>query len=186
MLIIDSEKAELRKKQDQQNKAAFQTYEQSKFEGRHAPLVADKHTSIANAAHQRGRAMTTTQFTGLIHQLNRDLVILPHPANDSKACVYLLLPNGSKEFIVVCENGLMPEWSIMGTLEVRVPDGGIHGMWKKTKVPGQELFRGWRTVLIYLIRKKLVSLEAVERLFGPCNRQSWCIFTGKQHGTAPI
>ncbi len=186
MLVLDSATQKLRAEQDRRVKQAYQVFEQGKFEGRHAPLVENKSTSIANRDRQMGRAMTTTQFTELLRRLSRDLVVLPHPRNETKSCIYLMLPDNKKEFIVVCEAGLMPEWSIMGTLEVRVPDTTIHGMWKKTKVPGQEILRGWRTVLIYLIRKKLVSLEAVERLFGPCDRQSWCIFTGKQTGTPPI
>ncbi len=186
MLVLDSEAQRKHAEQDQRVKQAYQLFESGKFEGRHAHLVEDKRTSIANRDRQAGRAMTTSRFTELIHKLNMDLVVLPHPRQDDKACVYLMLPDGTKEFIVVMENGLMPEWSIMGTLEVRVPERPGSAMWKKTKVPGQEIQRGWRTVLIYLIRKKLVSLEAVERVFGPCNRESWAVFTGKQAGTPPI
>jgi hypothetical protein len=42
--------------------------------------------------------------------------------------------------------------------------------------------RGWRTVLARLIVKRIIGLDATERVFGAGARKSWAIMTGKKIG----
>jgi len=187
MLTVDSEKANLRKMQDQLLATRHMTGETAKQETRAAGLVERKHESVANAERQRGKGMTATVFMAKLRTINSNLVMEPHPhrefkINADKACIYLLLPNGKKEFVIVCENDFMPEWSVMDTISVRRPDGKVEGMWKTVQVPGHEVKRGWRTVLVRLIHKGLVSLSEVERVFGVGDRETWRVLTGKGPG----
>ena len=129
-----------------------------------------------------------------LRTVNPNLVLEPHPGvfapkesgfyklNHDKAVLNLVMPDGKKVFVLVCEGDYMPEWTIFGTNEVKVPDARPEGPWKTVKIPWRRQKRGWREVLIMLIRKQLVTLDAVERVFGAGDRPSWKILTGKGTG----
>lgn len=157
-----------------------QRSEAAKAEGRHAHLVGQ----VTDFARQTGKGMELSKFAKKLKLVNPDVVIEPNPSQPDYAAVYLLLPNGKKEYLMACDNHWMPEWSVMGTTKARVPDGA--GQWKWVAIPHREIMRGWRTVLLRLIQKGLIALEAVERIFGAGDRESWKILTGKGRGTLPI
>jgi len=162
---------------------------QAKQETRAASLVENKHTSVANAERQAGNSLTTTKFAAKLRRVNPDLVLEPHPNrktqpwNADKSCIYLSLP-GKKEFLIVCEADWMPEWSVMDTKELRRPEAKT--AWKSVRVPYHEVKRGWRTVLVRLIQKGIISLDAAEREFGAGERETWKILTGKGQGVLLI
>ena len=158
-----------------------------------ARLVEDKNTSVANAAVQMGRRLTSTEFMKKLHRINKDLVLDPHPAvaapkdsayyrlNFDKAVLSLLVGD-QKIYIMVCEGDYMPEWDTMNTKKAKVPDGDPGAAWKTVDIPWHLVKRGWRTVLARLIVKRIVGLEAAEREFGAGARKSWAIMTGKKIG----
>jgi hypothetical protein len=142
--------------------------------------------------------MTTERFEQRLQKLNPNLVILPHPGvyasptsgfhqvNKDKAVVYLKMPDGKLVTLLVCEGDWMPEWTVMAAKEARVPYDKPDGYWVKTMIAGREMKRGWRTVLIHLLHKGLIGLEATEREFGAGQRESWKILTGKGTGSLII
>jgi len=163
----------------------------SSYESRHAGLVARKRTSIANPERQAGQRLTSTEFMRRLRLLNPLLVMDPHPnrhypLHKDKSIISLLLPDGKKEFLLACEGDYMPEWSVMSTTSVKAPVHKPQGPWAPVRIPYREVKRGWRTVLIRLLQKGLVTLDAVEKEFGSGNRASWAALTGKSRQTLPI
>lgn len=126
---------------------------------------------------QHGTAMTATQFMSKLRLLNPDLICKPHPSQSGFCNLYLSFPQGLMHLMPM--EDWMPEWSVMGTTEARKPVHRPDGFWAPVETLGAEVKRGWRTVLIRLIEKGLIGLEATERLFGPGNRRNWAALTGK-------
>ena len=187
MLIKDEETQRRHRREETIHRTRELSVTSARGEARAAPLVRNRHESVSNRERQEGKRLTSTEFMRRLRTLNSDLLMEPHPyrhapINADKACIYLLLPDGRKEFIMVCEADWMPEWSVMGEMTVRTPNGSPQGYWPETRIPGREIKRGWRTVLIRLLHKGLLSLPAVEREFGTGDRESWKILTGKGPG----
>lgn len=198
MLVKDSEKVRKRKRQDAQKQQRWETGQVALQEARGASLIQNADTSVANVDRQAGRILSPKKFEEMVQRINRDIIVEPHPGvfapkdsrfhqlNFDKACVYLKMLDGAKVFLIVCEGDWMPEWTAMTTRNdmVRVPDdpNKPEGFWKKVEIPWNRKKRGWREVLLYLIQKKLVTLEAVEKVFGAGDRPSWKILTGKGSG----
>ena len=180
MLIIDSNKAAQRRLRNAVDRTREITAQASRKE-LHAENVTN---AVTNPFHQHGRALKADVFMSKLRKLNPNLVLEPHPnrhlpLHADKACLYLLVGD-QKVFLMACEGTIMPEWSVMETREVKDMFGGVR------KVPGREISRGWRTILIRLLQKGLVTLEAVEREFGAGDRQSWKVLTAKGPGTLVI
>jgi hypothetical protein len=51
--------------------------------------------------------------------------------------------------------------------------------WKKVIMPGKEITRGWRTILLRLIQAGKLTVSAAEKEFGPDNTPNWQFHTGK-------
>lgn len=156
-------------------------------ETRAATLVENKHKSVANAERQEGKRLPATEFMRRLRKINPNIIMEPHPnrhlpLHKDKACLYLLMPDGSKGFLMTVEGDYMPEWSLMSIKTVRVPDGRVEGFWREQKIPGREIKRGWRTVLLRLLHMGLVNITDVEREFGPTTRESWNVLAGKRSG----
>ena len=155
---------------------------------RHEHLVAD----VTNAERQRGNGLMATVFMTKLRKLNPDLIMKPHPRQHEPlhkgiAGIYLTLPDGSHYFITPCEGEFMPEWTTLRTVEVLRPDPKLGTAWAKTFIPGRVVSKGYREVLIRLIKGGYVSLDAVEREFGvPVDRISWATLTGKRSSERPL
>jgi hypothetical protein len=194
MLIVDTEKAAAHRAGLTVEKTRQIAADSASHHARDAHRVERKETSVANVERQSGRRMTPEEFMNKLHKINPDITMAPHPGvfapkdtmfhklNKDKAVLHLTV-GGVKEFLLVCEGDWMPEWTIFDTRTVRVPDYKPQGMWKPVEIPWHRQKRGWREVLIMLIHKRLVSLEAVERVFGAGDRPSWKILTGKGTGS---
>lgn len=191
MLTMDEGKVRAHRAQEQIFKTRDLTLNGSRAEARDAHLVSDKHKSVANADRQAGRKMSATEFINKLRKINPDIVLEPHPGvsapvetafhrlNKDKACLHLTI-GGSKQFLMVCEGDYMPEWTVMDTRVIKKPDASSpDGMWKPAEIPWHCVKRGWREVLIRLIRMRIVSLEPVEKVFGAGDRSSWKTLTGK-------
>lgn len=195
--VIDSAKAEAVREENKAREWNHQVAERANWEARHASMVEGKN-SINNSDAQLGRRLTTSHFMSKLRRINPDFFLEPHPLGvncpqpnvkkyfQTKAVLYLTLPDGTRETIMPMENDWMPEWSIMSSTEVQKPDPGGSTAWVKSKVPKNEIKRGWRTVLIRLLIKGLVNITAVEREFTPGDRLSWQVLTGKAGGMLPI
>ena len=115
-----------------------------------------------------------------------------------------VLPNGTKERVLLYHNDVMPEHSIMSRRTEDVPDmtankldrkdfpkaewNGKEFVWDKTTLkpgykrvtkPARELFRGYRTILLRLVLEGHLGLPSVENAFGSDNRREWA---AKAHG----
>ncbi len=180
MLIIDSNK----QAQRQLREAVERTREKTAQASREELRAEDVTRNVTNLERQSGHALSANAFMEKLRKLNPDLVLEPHPnrhlpLHADKACLYLVL-GGQKVFLMACEGTVMPEWSVMEVQEVR-------DLWgRKHQVPGREIKRGWRTILIRLLQKGLLTLEAVEREFGSGDRASWKVLTAKGPGTLVI
>lgn len=195
MLILDGDKLKEWERQKAVDRTREVTFGGARDESRDRHWVADPETSVANVARQMGRKLTPEEFMKKLHTINPDIVLEPHPGqfapkhtgyyrlNRDKA-VLKLNTNGQKIYLFVCEGDIMPEWSIFDTQKVKVPDATDPSLpWREVEIPWHVTKRGWREVLLKLIvEKKLVTLEAVERVFGAGDRPSWKILTGKGSG----
>jgi hypothetical protein len=77
-------------------------------------------------------------------------------------------------YVTAMERGLMPEFSILNFVEEEYFDARTQAMPEGTGLPKKRLkidernpeTRGWRTVILRLIKERLISREGAERLFG--------------------
>lgn len=162
---------------------------QAQIKTQHEHLVG----SVTSAEKQAGNTLTSAAFMARLRKINPDLIMVPHP-NQNQAewlkntgLLYLTLPDQTLEYLMPCEWDRMPEWSVMSQSTARKPDWKAGGLWKTVPVVGRETKRGWRTILIRLIKKRLITLGATEKEFGiPSDRQSWYVLTGKGSGVVEI
>jgi hypothetical protein len=116
---------------------------------------------------QVGIPLVGPRIIGRLKKLNRNLWFEVSAADPAKTGVYILKSDGKggmeKQFICGMETELSPEFSVRV-----VDDAG--------KFKGE--IRGWRTMLMRLIKGGFVQQEAAFRLFGPPNRDSanWARF----------
>lgn len=167
----------------------------------HCYLVDDKKVSIANSERQMGRALAPIEFIKFVEAANPKLRVQPHPWRPDKLCIYQFkqMPSDyydevsgtfggeQKVFIAATENGIMPEWSIMGTREVEVPTNEFRlssnrPAMKKVRRPWREERRGWRSALALLVLGDLLPAHKVERFVaqhGSQDREAWKLLMGK-------
>lgn len=85
----------------------------------------------------------------------------------------------------------LPKYEV--TKPIFRPDGSIAKLgdilWEENSLPagmeyidepGGELMRGWRTVLVYLIGARYITVDEAEREFGAANTREWAKHTGKR------
>jgi hypothetical protein len=140
---------------------------------------------VTDMTAQLGQMLSTERFMEKLRRVNRDIIMTPHPHQPGIGCLYLVVGD-QKVYLFPCESDWMPEWSVMAEDEAREPVHEVHGHWQKVTVPGREIKRGWRTVLLRLVQRRIVTLDAVEREFGPGDRVSYAVLTGKRHEMLPI
>ena len=143
--------------------------------------------TVTNRERQMGTALDATVFMCRVRKLNPSLVLVSHPHQPGYANIFVNVL-GVREYTgIACEDGVMPEWTVMGTREERVPIENRPGTyWSPVKTLGRVEVRGWRDVLIKLIHKGYLSLEAVEKEFGAGDRHSWAVLTGKHKGQPQV
>jgi hypothetical protein len=124
-----------------------------------------------------GRALFGTEVKKRLLQLNPALIFndSPHPG---RICINRWISDPvlgeTLHYVCAMERGLMPEFSILNFVEEEYFDAQTQvtpegtGM-AKTRVKIDEHnpeTRGWRTVIMHLIKERLISREGAERLFG--------------------
>lgn len=185
--VIDSDRRLRNDKEESVLRNRFHTAESARNEARHQHLVGQ----ITDPEKQMGGRLTTLEFGRRLRKLNKDLSIRPHPNRQNPdypqiqntALLYLTIGD-HEEYLMPFELDWMPEWSVMDVTVIQKPYVGDGGYWPEQKIPGREVRRGWRTVLLRLVEKKIISLNAAEREFGPGNRPSWARL--RQNVVAPI
>jgi hypothetical protein len=124
-----------------------------------------------------GRPLTGTEVQKRLLMLNPAL-IFEDSTYPGRICIKRWISDPvlgeTLHYVCAMERGLMPEFSILNFLEEdyfdaptrATPEGtGL----KKTRLKIDERnpeTRGWRTVLLRLIKERLISREGAERLFG--------------------
>jgi hypothetical protein len=153
-----------------------QTTRDARFAGRGG--VTDMSTQL-------GEMLSAEQFMARLRKINPDIVLRPHPKQAGIGLLYLVVGD-QQIYLFPCESDWMPEWSVLAEDEARKPVHEVHGHWQKVAVPGREIKRGWRTVLLRLVQQRVVALDAVEREFGAGNRATYAVLTGKRSEPLPI
>jgi hypothetical protein len=175
-----------------------------------AAEVRDFDTSPTNPMRQWGAAMPTATFEAKLKPILPAFIVMrDHPTNETKRVMYMSLPGGALETLVVYERLISPEHSIMATEFEDVPDMSVEVLdskdipkstfvspeegytfdttagplpgWKRVPSVDVEVYRGWRTVLIRLVQLGVVNGPQVEAIFGADDRKEWAHGLGKSH-----
>ena len=121
---------------------------------------------------QVGRPLERAELQRRLLRCNRNLHFEISLQDPTKSGIYLLKPDG-KQFICGFESGVSPEFSVRHFEKERVPDPQSPGEWRFVRKFVRET-RGWRTVLLRLLRMRVVTLPAIEANFAPQQgRQSY-------------
>lgn len=73
-----------------------------------------------------------------------------------------------------------------GELDYQIEPGALRPGYKRIKRPYHEKIRGWRTVLIQVMKSGLATPAQIERLVDPSNRNSWAYHMGKTQDTLNV
>ena len=104
----------------------------------------------ANEPERIGKITHSSLFINKLNKLGINCWYREHPHKDKLTLI--VDRNGGTEVACWVPNGFMPEYSI-----VRFDDHGV---------PLNEKYRGWRTCLLQLILKKIISEEKAHEVFG--------------------
>lgn len=198
MLVKDTEalKRDARQKKREQQASIIQEWARRQLTAAQALLTED---NITNPESRMGHPLTHQEFEARLKKLCPRLVFRDHPRLDMR-CVYLLEDGGKLKFLSAYSRGIIPEYSIMSTRKVKIPtlfvykhhidkdeaEAVRHGEkppWEiEVERPWEEIVRGWRTVLILLVLKGVLSIHQVESEFGTGTKDSWAIRLGKRKG----
>lgn len=155
-------------------------------------FIEDNKLDPSNVQRQMGKPLTPNQLEEKLIKLNPNLHFEVNPFNPKMKALYLL--NGTeKDYICSYHNELMPEHSIVKVKKELVwdhkqtekaiprPETGTYEWvdgkmvfdntkprpgWKIIKKPYGELKRGWRTVLLKLVLRNLITVQQAETEFG--------------------
>lgn len=143
---------------------------------------------------QLGVSLWPGELEAMLQTLDAGLRIQRNPRNPSKAVVVWVhrTDDGVKaEELFPCEWGLMPEYSIMARRTVEVPFLGHAAepdtpLLAEAEAVGEELTRGWRSVLARLVLKRILTPTQVENTFGSSPRKAWATLLGRRGDVLPF
>ena len=191
---IDGEKT--RRDQILQARAAKRDRESqwAQAEIAHSWVVANKDTSPSNVLRQLGTLKHLDEIEKLVKKLNPNVRIKRTPGKKATVeWIYQASDESSTRphTICLCEPGVSPEHSIMEELIQEIPFLGSHmtpdtPAFTQVRVPGRELIRGWRTVLLRLVWAGATTPTAVENLVGHSPRAAWQQHLGRAAATLPF
>lgn len=98
-------------------------------------------------------------FEVAIQDSTKKGIYVPQTRRDEAGFVY-----PEKRFVCGYENGIMPEFSIIHTRDKKLPDPNDPQGWVTVQEPYRET-RGWRTVLLRLIRERLITEAGADKAF---------------------
>lgn len=156
-----------------------------------AQKVRSANYDATNHEVQAGRVLTAEAFFKRLKKLLPNAYGVRHPRFEHKSVFGLVLPDGTQVHVSPGEFPNMPEWSILEVRQKLVPVVSPHKLHTGDGIPIEyfpyrelepmaladadvfEIARGWRTILVYFIKKGYLSLELVEQEFGVGDRASW-------------
>jgi hypothetical protein len=98
-----------------------------------------------------GKILHSSKLISILRAMGLKCWYRAHP--QAQKLTLLVMDRGTRQVGCWVQGGYMPEFSIM-----RFDDHGV---------PLDEAFRGWRTVLMQLSLKKLISERKINEVFGP-------------------
>lgn len=130
-------------------------------------FTPDGDADRLNPEQQLGRTIHVSDLVKRVQRMNPNLVFQATVRDSSKAGFYVRhkLPDGSMilKLVTGCENGWMPEFSVM---VARMEDRPTANATMETAVSHAfEQTRGWRTVLVKLYVAGLVTEAQIEHEF---------------------
>jgi hypothetical protein len=108
-----------------------------------------------------GKSMHHVEFFETLKQITGDKIYFEQGAFESDLAIYRMygvpqphLEGMQFEYLFYCPKGTMPEYS-------------LHEFDAQRDVPKKEILRGWRQVLLNLIRRAIITEDEAHRVFGP-------------------
>ena len=152
-----------------------------------AEVLGDAEKDPTVFERQLGEKLDYIVFEDKLQKLNPRLQFLTFPLNPTKRVCFVTRAGEPYSLCVYdIAPGPMPEYSVLerraeetydlGIRTIRKEDFDKDGNWLGKKIvyrTGRELRRGWRTVLLYLLKEGELTLAQVENTFGHGTRQSW-------------
>jgi hypothetical protein len=111
----------------------------------------DDHEALKNAETRIGKPMTHAELIQRVGKLTHNRVWAEDSRNDEKVCGFYTVHDGGKKFLCAFDKGPLPEFSFIFTDAADLPI--------KEK-------RGWRTVLVRLLKMGVISWSEVISGFG--------------------
>lgn len=146
-----------------------------------ASVRPDAGRDRTDADAQIGMPLHSDTFIKRLIQLNPNLWFEQANADPEKIGIYLLVPPDAvylegKKFLFGFHKGVMPEF----TLQEKNPDYQTLDGETFTGGCKRIIRQGYRTILMRLVRMKLICLPQVEVIFGPPSHDSafWACLTG--------
>lgn len=209
MLVIDEAKARKLKAQIAVEKQKADLQEWVKNQTANA-IWLNNDQNPTNVMRQMGRPLTAAQFEAKLKRILPNMHTEFNFFRPDKKALYVVDRRG-KNYVCPYESGLMSEHSILAQKDEEVWDGTTFhidrrdmpkGEWvpgegwqfdprdkrpgmKTVTQPWHEVMRGWRTVLIYLVKEGYLSPAIVEREFDSDDRPEWAGQMGKRPITRP-
>lgn len=182
----------------------------AKHQLQHCIFIENENEDPSNIQQQLGIMMTSTELEKKLLKFNPNLKFEFNPKNPLMKAIYHIRGE-EKEYICSYHADIMPEHSIIKIKKEIVWDEdykqplkrselpkhkwvqgkgyvfeGIPPGWKEVSVPWGELKRGWRTVLIKLLKEGLITLPQAESFGNPSSKfgqRAWAYHTGKRSGS---
>ncbi len=173
----------------------------------HCVFLRNENENPANIPQQLGNIMTGKELETKLKKLIPNLVFEYNPINPLMKALYVIRDN-KKEYICSYHADMMPEHSIMKVKKEVVWDEdydqplkrselpthkwvkgkgyvfeGIPPGWKEVEIPWGEIKRGWRTVLLKLVKEGLLTVTQAEKFGTPTSqfgKRAWSYHLGKQ------
>tara|TARA_R110000868_G_scaffold4119_8_gene25024 strand:+ start:1139 stop:1777 length:639 start_codon:yes stop_codon:yes gene_type:complete len=172
----------------------------------HAVLIGKDHDPT-NILHRMGKALTPAVLKQKLESLSYYVKVERHPTNHTMYVVYSVRSN-TKTYIAAFEDSLVPERTLIDTKTVTdVDPASLRPDWKPGKfdapvvdrngiiqidenamrpglttytIPWHITKMGYRTILLRLLEKGVVTMAKIEETFGNDDTPEWAAKSGAQ------
>src|SRR6266478_5344853 len=147
-----------------------------------AATGADAGMDMTDPEQRWGRRMHVTDVIKCLKRMNPGLIFEVSRHTNTLMGIYIMdwvrddlgTLQYERRFIMGCENGIMPEFTIVIPEYISIPDPNDRSAEAKVKIKQfAGMKRGWRAILVTLLREGLVTSENVMKEFRiPQGRES--------------